>query len=70
MQYLIYAIGFLLTFYIIRREMRRSVEPTDYNWAHSITIIIAALFSWAGLIMYLIIKGCMYLETRKPPKWL
>ena len=48
---LIYLLGFLVTLFLVFLENRYNYEDTSFK-----TAIIAAIFSWGMVIVYLIIK--------------
>lgn len=65
-----YIIGFLITFYVCRKDFRTFFQD-DYTWPVAIYVIATALLSWYGLILYLINKWSDRGGVKgKPPTWL
>jgi prolipoprotein diacylglyceryltransferase len=63
MKYLIiYLIGFFISYYLIRKNVR-NLEENKYDWFDVFIVFLLSLMSYLSILAYLFSKN-------KPPKWL
>ena len=70
MEYLIiYLIGFVICYYIFRKEERRT-SGENYNWNSVIEVLGISLLSFIALFILVILYVLYYFQNSKPPKFL
>ena len=70
MEYLIiYLIGFVICYYIFRKEERRT-SGENYNWNSVIEVLGISLLSFIALFIFVILYFLYYFKNSKPPKFL
>lgn len=65
MELLIYLIGFILTYYLTRKALRKELKE-QYSWGQVFIVILFSSVSFIGLFIIAIV----YLCDTKPPKFL
>ena len=71
---IIYIIGFIVSYIIVRREKRHEFGK-GYSWANVCQCILASLFSWFLVACWIIIQlviiiSKIEIKNPKPPKFL
>ena len=70
MEYLIiYLIGFVICYYIIRKEERKN-RGEYYNWNSVIKVLGISLLSFIALFILVMHYFLYYFKNSKPPKFL
>lgn len=72
MIFLIWLIGFIVSYYDISRRFREScrINEVEYKYADVIMSFIISLTSWCYLIVFFTIDLLIKIFSKKPPKWL
>ena len=67
---LIYLIGFIYTYWVIKRTYKR--RNWDTEWSDVFSRIVTSIFSWIGALSVLLINLAEgdYKINSKPPKWM
>ena len=70
MEYLvIYLIGFVICYYIFRKDERRT-SGENYNWNSVLEVLGISLLSFIALFIFVILYFLYYFQNSKPPKFL
>ena len=70
MEYLIiYLIGFVICYYIFRKEERKN-RGEYYNWNSVLEVLGISLLSFIALFILVMLYFLYYFKNSKPPKFL
>ena len=70
MEYLIiYLIGFVICYYIFRKEERKN-SGEYYNWNSVLEVLGISLLSFIALFIFVMLYFLYYFQNSKPPKFL